>query len=251
MNVSYGSDAAQKMDIYLPAGRKESSTKVMILIHGGGWTTGDKSEFDSYIASFKLRLPDYAFFNINYRLYNTGTGAFKFPTQENDVKAALDFIFSRSGEYKISNKFALLGASAGAHLALLQAYKHTSGMKAKAVISLFGPTDMVEFYNNPPTPFLQPSLVALLGATPTQNLAIYQQSSPAFFVNSGSMPTLLLHGSNDPLVPISQSTLLKNKLEANGIFVQMVTYPEGHGWGGASLEDSFNKIISFLASQVQ
>src|SRR5436190_20202373 len=67
-NVAYGTDAAQKMDIYLPAGRSGSSTKVIILIHGGGWSTGDKADFNSYVDTLKRRLPGYAIFNINYRL---------------------------------------------------------------------------------------------------------------------------------------------------------------------------------------
>ncbi|MBL0145466.1 MAG: hypothetical protein IPP48_06585 [Chitinophagaceae bacterium] len=60
-NVAYGPDGKQTMDIYLPAGRRSDSTKVMILIHGGGWTTGDKIDLNSYVDSFKKRLPEYAF----------------------------------------------------------------------------------------------------------------------------------------------------------------------------------------------
>src|SRR5688572_25872652 len=72
MNVAYGSDPQQVMDIYLPAGRSTTNTKVMILIHGGAWTSGDKSDFTIYVDSLKKRLPAYAVFNINYRLSNGG-----------------------------------------------------------------------------------------------------------------------------------------------------------------------------------
>ncbi len=130
-NVAYGTDAAQKMDVYLPANRTIASTKVMVMIHGGGWSTGDKIDFASFIDTMKRRLPDYAIFNINYRL-STGT-ANLFPTQENDVKAALQFIFNKSAEYLISDKYVLIGASAGAHLAMLQGYKYTTPVKPKYV----------------------------------------------------------------------------------------------------------------------
>ncbi len=50
-NVAYGSDPLQKMDYYLPAGRSSSTTKVLVLIHGGAWAAGDKSEFTAYIDS--------------------------------------------------------------------------------------------------------------------------------------------------------------------------------------------------------
>jgi len=152
-DVSYGSDPAQRMDVYLPAGRTTSTTKVFIMVHGGAWTTGDKTEFNEYIPIFKQRLPGYAIFNINYRLAALPT-ANAFPTQENDVKAAFDFIMGKAGEYKFNHeKLAVLGASAGGHLALLQAYKNTTP-KVKALIDMFGPTDMtacimeqMQFYN--------------------------------------------------------------------------------------------------------
>ncbi|HKP31124.1 MAG TPA: prolyl oligopeptidase family serine peptidase [Chitinophagaceae bacterium] len=249
LNVSYGSFPSQVMDVYLPAGRTTSSTKVLVLIHGGGWTSGDKNEFGTYIPSLQSRLPDYAIFNINYRLFNGSDN--KFPIQENDVKQAIDFIISKSSEYKISDKFALLGASAGAHLALLQAYKYNSP-KVQAVVSFFGPTDLVEFYNNPPSPNLQPAMQALLGTSPSQNISVYQQSSPAFFVNTFSPPTLIMHGTNDQVVPLSQSILLKNKLDASGVKNEYVEYQgEGHGWIGIPLQDSFDRIIAFLAANVK
>lgn len=250
MNVSYGNDPLQKMDIYLPAGRTTSATKVMVLVHGGGWTAGDKSEFDPYIATLKQRLPDYALFNINYRLANNNAN--RFPAQENDVKAAVEFIAGKFGDYKVSNKIVLLGFSAGAHLALLQAYKYTSPVKARAVISFFGPTDLPDMHAHPASQYAPLLLEALIGATPQQNLSAYQQSSPTFFVNSSTPPTLLLHGGKDDLVAYSQSEMLRDKLNAAGVVNQYIFYPnEGHGWYGASLNDSFDKVEAFLDANVK
>ena len=250
-NVSYGTDAAQKMDVYLPANRSTTSTKVMIIIHGGAWSGGDKSDVNSFIDTLKKRQPDYAIFNINYRL-STGT-ANVFPTQENDVKAAIEFIYSKRSEYLISDKFVLNGQSAGAHLALLHAYKNQTPVKIKAVIDFFGPTDMVDLYNNPG---LVPaaSIALIVGATPTGNPTIYQQSSPINFVNMQSCPTIILQGGADPLVnAATQSVPLKNKLTTTGIVNQYVFYPTGgHGdWNAATYTDAFNNIQVFLAANVQ
>ena len=132
-NVAYGTDAAQTMDVYLPAGRSVTATKVMVMIHGGSWTTGDKIDLNTFVDTMKRRLPGYAIFNINYRL-SAGT-ANVFPTQENDVKAALHFIYSKSAEYLINDKYVLIGASAGAHLAMLQGYKYMVPVKPKAIVS--------------------------------------------------------------------------------------------------------------------
>lgn len=250
-NVAYGADAAQKMDIYLPAGRTTANTKVMVLIHGGAWATGDKADFDQYVDSLKKRMPTYAIFNINYRL---STGAINtFPAQENDVKAAVEFIYSKRSEYIISDKFVLLGASAGGHLALLQGYKYTSPVKVKAVVDFFGPTDMVDLYNNPASPMIPPTAVAqIVGATPTSNLTLYQQSSPITFVNAQSPPTIILQGGLDPLVATTQSTALRDKLQIAGVTHQYVFYPtEGHSWVGANLQHSFNQVQAFLIANVQ
>ena len=249
LNVSYGADAKQNMDVYLPAGRTAGNTKVMILIHGGAWATGDKTDFGAFVDTLKVRLPGYAIFNINYRLA-TASGNF-FPAQENDIKAAFDFIVSKSAEYKISQKIVLLGASAGGHLALLQGYKYMTPVKVKAVIDFFGPTDMTEMYNHPADPSLLPILTLLLGGTPVTNAAMYQQSSPLNFVTAQSPPTIILQGGVDPVVPVAQSTSLDAKLQTMGVVHQYVFYPtEGHGWSGANLTHSFNAIQAFLTANV-
>jgi len=251
LDVSYGSDPAQKMDIYLPAGRTKDTTKVLIMIHGGAWSTGDKSDFTAYVDTMKTRLPSYAVFNLNYRL-STGTTN-TFPAQENDIKAAIDFIYNKRVEYGISDKFVLLGASAGGHLALLQGYKYNTPVKPKAIVDFFGPTDMTDIYNNPASPLIPAATVALIvGATPTTNPTLYQQSSPITFVTSQSPPTIILHGGVDPLVRPAQSIALDSKLQTMGVIHQYVFYPtEGHGWVGLNLHDSFDKIQAFLVANVQ
>lgn len=250
-NVSYGTDAAQKMDVYLPANRSTTGTKVMIIIHGGAWSIGDKLELNGFIDTLKRRMPEYALFNINYRL--AGGAVNTFPTQENDVKAAVEFIYSKRSEYLISDKFVLNGQSAGGHLALLQAYKYHSPVNIKAVVDFFGPTDMNDLYNNPGA--VSPNLLALIvGGTPTSNQAIYQQSSPINYVTAQSCPTIILQGGLDPLVnATTQSLALKNKLTATGIINQYVFYPTGgHGdWDKATFTDAFNNIQAFLAANVQ
>ena len=250
-NIAYGTDPLQKMDVYLPGGRS-AATKVLIMIHGGGWSTGDKSELTVYVDTMKKRLPDYAIININYRLVVNTTNTF--PTQENDVKAALDFIYSKRNEFKISDKYVLLGVSAGAHLALLQAYKYTSPVKIKAVVDFFGPTDMAAMYNDPASIFAPPSSISQLfnGFTPASNPMVYSQSSPITFANAQAVPTIILHGGADPLVKVTQATTLRDKLVSFNIANQYVFYPtEGHGWSGAPLTDSFNKIQAFLTLYVQ
>jgi len=249
LNVAYGNDPQQKMDIYLPAGRNIEPAKVIILIHGGGWNQGDKADFFPYVDTLKRRLPGYAIFNVNYRLA-TGTSNL-FPTQENDIRAAVGFIHARRGEFHLSEKYVVLGASAGAHLALLQAYKNNSPVAFSAVIDFFGPTDLAGLYNNPPNPLVPLLLAQVTGGSPATTPAVYQQSSPLNFVSAQVPPTIVLHGGADFVVPASQSQLLVNRLRQNGVSAQYVYYPsESHGWTGANLTDSFNKIAAFLNAHV-
>jgi acetyl esterase/lipase len=249
LNVSYGTDSLQKMDVYLPGVRSADTTKAIIMIHGGAWTSGDKTDFTSYVPSIKKRLPAYAVFNVNYRLATT-TGN-SFPAQENDINNAVNFIISKASAYKISSsKIILLGASSGAQMALLQAYKYSTP-KIKAVVDLFGPTDMIALYNNY-TGFTQYALGLIVGGTPASNPTAYSQSSPLNYVSAQSPPTIIFHGGMDDVVPVVQSTNLKNKLQSFNISTRMFLYPnEGHGWFGAPLEDSFDKIAAFLLTNVQ
>jgi acetyl esterase/lipase len=255
LNAGYGSNASQAMDIYLPANRNTSTTKSMILIHGGGWISGDKNDplFLPTVDTLKRRLPGYAIFNINYRL--SASPDFLFPTQEMDVKAAVEFIYTKRNEYGISDQFVLAGASAGAHLAMLQAYKYNNPVKAKAVVSLFGIGDLAQMYNNPVggNVLISALLAQAVGSTPLQDPLIYSSSSPINFISNGTaMPTILLHGSLDPLVSPQQSAALQNKLNTAGIINRYILYPTaGHGdWDNATYSNAYSNIQAFLTLHV-
>lgn len=250
-DVSYGADAAQRMDIFLPGGRTSAATKAIVVIHGGGWISGDKADMNEYLPIIKQQLPDYAIFNVNYRLLAL-PATNPFPSQENDIKAAVAFIMAKASEYKFNtDKIVLLGASAGGHLALLQGYKYATP-KVKAIVSLFGPTDMVALHDYYAIdPQLQTGIRLLVGGTPAANAVAYQTSSPINFVTAQSPPTLLLHGTADPIVPITQSTALKTKLETAGVNVKMVSYANaGHGdWDDATFDNAFGEIVNFVKAK--
>ncbi|TDH26174.1 alpha/beta hydrolase [Segetibacter sp. 3557_3] len=251
LDVSYGTHRAQKVDVFLPAGRTRTATKVIVFIHGGSWSGGDKSEFNAGIKAIRDHLPDFAIFNINYRLAAAPNNIY--PTQINDVQSALDFIKRKSDEYQVNtSKIVLIGASAGAHLALLQAYKFNDG-NIKAVVNLFGPTDLTDLYFNHPFPTgSQPVLRNFLGTTPTNNSARYKETSPINYVTPQSVPTRIFHGEADPVVPVAQSINLKKKLEAAKVKVEMTIYPgAGHGWFDANIADTYASTVKFIRQNVQ
>jgi acetyl esterase/lipase len=250
LNVSYGKHAQQKLDYYLPANRNSNDTKVLVLIHGGGWVGGDKRDFNATVDSLKNELHDYAIFNINYRLA-TMSGTNLWPSQLNDVDAAIQFIIENAEAYNINaDKIVLAGASAGAHLALLQAYSSNNERRIKAVIDLFGPTDMEDMYANATGNF--PFLLSIfLNGTPSSNKIGYERASPVKQITKDAPPTLILHGTNDRTVPIRQSELLRTALEKNNVVNQYVTYKgEGHGWYGKNLSDTYDKMVNFIRQNV-
>ncbi len=248
-NVSYGSHPAQVLDIYLPANRSASSTKILVIIHGGGFNGGSKDELSTYIQPMQRRWADYAFFNITYRQATSMDTLF--PSQEMDVKTALEFVINKSASFEVSKNVVLLGVSAGGTLALLQGYKYKEPVIPKAIVSFFAPTDLTELYKHPLNPLVPFTLRQVTGKTPAEDPEIYTSSSPINFVSGNSPPTLLFQGGLDPLVNKEQQLSLQKKLTDAGVRNKFVFYPnEGHGWQGRMLADSFNIIEAFLNENV-
>jgi acetyl esterase/lipase len=251
-NVAYGSDPAQIMDVYLPAGRSTTTTKAIILVHGGSWDSGDKSDFDSAVIYIMPQLADYAIFNINYRLADAGKDTY--PTAVEDIGDAINFIGTKTADYNVgTQKLIMAGASAGAHLAMLQAYGHDSTGNVKAVVDLFGPTDLYWMYFDHPFPQIaQPILTNFMGTDAVKDSALYAQASPINYVSASSPPTIIFQGTDDEVVPIEQSATLQAKLQSYNVINSLVVYQgEGHGWDDANLIDTYNKIIAFLKQNVQ
>jgi acetyl esterase/lipase len=252
-DVAYAQTSTQqKMDVYLPADRSTATTYAVVMIHGGSWSGGDKSDFNTNIPNLRQLLGNYAVFNLNYRLANGSTILLQ--QQTDDINTALDFITAKASDYKINtSKLAFMGASAGAHLALLKSYKFNSDARIKATVDLFGPTDMAWMYNSHPIPSVtQPIIVNVMGGTPATNTTAYTNGSPINFVSATCPPTIIFHGTIDPVVPISESSKLQAKLLLNGVTNQYVTYTgEQHGWTGANLTDTYNKAVAFIKNYVK
>jgi acetyl esterase/lipase len=224
-NMAYGSDARQKMDVYLPKSRKTGSPLV-IMIHGGFWLEGDKSGFSQI--QQQLFAMGISSVNLNYRYVSANH---HYDGLMQDIRLAIDKIKSEANEWSLyTNSIHLAGFSAGGHMALLYGYSAKRANEIKSVISIAGPTFFDEQYLNSPL-FQQPATLSaitwLTGAplptsTTDPNYLIYQQVSPLTHV-SAAVPTLLLHGSADEIVPFSQSGVLKSVLDQRNIRAKLVT----------------------------
>lgn len=244
-DISYGKESQQKMDIYLPADRNAQRTKVFVLIHGGGWSEGDKVDFADFFAGLKNIYPDHAVINLNYQLATSSSPGY--PKQINDIQAALSHI--QLPRYNLSRQYFLVGISAGAHLALLYGYAFDTNHYVKGICNTVGPADLTDpaCTNNV---FLMSAISSLLGSgiLYADNPGLYEEVSPAKRVTPSSPATISFYGDSDPLIPVSQMPRLHNALDANGVYNEAIMYPNaGHGtWSQTQTEDYVTKMLHFI-----
>lgn len=244
LDFSYGADARQKMDVFLPAGRSQSSTRVLVWVHGGSWINGDKSEFIDFKPWFESAQEDYAYVSLNYRLFDLNTQQNRFPSQEEDMIAAMDLIRSKLSEWNVSNDVVMAGASAGGHLTLLHSYKHNSDGLVKVAVALFPPTDLLGMLT---TNNLAPLFFQALIGNPEEERQKFLDASPLTFINKQSVPTAFFHGTADTVVPVQQSYDLESALEENGVpFLSRYFPGQGHGFAEQTYRDLIIEAEQFI-----
>lgn len=245
LNVSYGDNSLQKYDLYLPYDRSAEKTKVIVLVHGGGWTGGDKSDMNGFISAIQQKHPNHAIVNVNYVLADANTPAF--PNQYLDLHAVVNKISNEKNQLYIRPEFALIGLSAGAHIAMMYDYAYDADDKVKMVANIVGPTDFTDpFYSDDPGfLFLMAALVDESAYPPGTNYA--EVNSPAFRVSHTSSPTLLFYGNSDPLVPVSNAHTLNAALNNFEIDHSLTIYNGGHGnWAPDDLQNTMLQISEYV-----
>ncbi|MFT3787621.1 MAG: alpha/beta hydrolase [Tepidisphaeraceae bacterium] len=214
-----------KFDLFTPPG--DGPFPLVIWIHGGAWKLGSKSEWShmNFLAG-----EGYAIANVEYRFSQVAP----FPAQLDDCSAALDYVVEHARELKLDPaRIAVSGESAGGHLAALLGMTRASSTtqptgRIRAVIDLFGPTDMAGMAARPSE---EGVITQLLGGPIETKRELARQASPLEHVSKDAPPFLILHGSADPLVPLDQSQRLANALTAVGVKAQLVTI-DGAGHAG-------------------
>lgn len=218
----------------------------IIVIHGGSWSGGTKSDFARY--DRWLAENGRVVFDVEYRLAND---AQHFPAQVLDIKCAIMWVKSHAAEYHVDpERLALLGRSAGGQLALLAAYTPndpalqtgscgTQDTSVRAVISFYGPTDLAWDFEHPGRPDVidtQHVLENYLGGAPASIPSAYALASPVEHVSSVSPPTLFLHGGHDQLVLAENVERIIPKLAASGVPYVYVYLP----WANHGFDYNFN-----------
>jgi acetyl esterase/lipase len=245
LNVAYSKDDPENtMDVYLPS--NYDSAKVIVYLHGSGWTGGDKNEFPELMIDELVGKRRYVLVSANYRLIKDGKN--RFPSQMEDVKKLFAFITRSAEKYNLNSKsFALMGGSAGAYLAMLYAYGYDSLKQVKTVVDFWGPTDLADQAVLSENKEAEAKVVNLLG-TSDPNAKIRFEASPYYRVTKETgVPTILFHGGKDPLVHVSQADKMFKKLQSLNIPSQYEYYPEEqHGMRGKAGVEVFVKTLVWL-----
>ena len=246
LDITYGSDVNQRFDLYLPANRN-SSTKIIILVHGGGWSGGDKSEMNPIKDLIRSDLPNLAIANINYKLADENNRPY--PMQIEDITSVINYLKENKTKYTISEDLGFIGTSAGAHLSLLWSYAFDTNNKVNMVCSIVGPTNLTDpAYLNNTNPDLQ-ELLDLYGKN--ASIGFLEEASPYHRVTATAPPTILFYGGQDPLIPTTQGTDLRDKLQDLGVAHEFTLYENaGHGWIGLELLDTWTKLKVFINNKL-
>lgn len=246
LDVSYGEHEQQVYDIYLPEGRSAETTKVLMLIHGGGWIDGDKADMQEAVELMQERHPGYAIVNVNYVLANIDTPAF--PNQFLDIVTVIQQLTEQSETLHINPTFGLIGASAGAHIALMVDYTYDEQDQIKFVADVVGPTDFTDpFYADDPNFDILLNLL-VDESQYEEGVDLAEAVSPSFQVSATSSPTIMFYGDNDPLVPVTNAYTLNSALVDTEIDNSLTIFSGGHGddWSEAEIASMYTKISGYI-----
>ena len=253
-----------KLDVWRPpddhgeSRAAERGRAAVVVVHGGGWRSGHRGEFPEWNAW--LADKGYVVFDIDYRL--SASNWQKAPT---DVACAVGWVKESANRYGVDpGRVALMGRSAGGHLALLAAYTRgpaapTPGCEAPnardtgvaAVAAFYPPTDLARLSRQG---YLG-GIDRFLGGTPGAAPGRYRLLSPISRVGPGDPPTFLAHGGDDEIVPPKESEHLAGRLREASVPHRLVELPWANhtfdfSWGGWGSQITRSSLEEFLESRL-
>ena len=237
-NIKYGNRERNVLDLYIPPIADKGKEQGMILfLHGGSWTSGDKSSMTDECRRYADR--GYLTAAMNYSFFGkSGDEMIDFTTMMTEIAAALSAIKGYAAAQGINiSKAALSGYSAGAHLAMLYGYSMTeqSPLPVYFVHSKAGPADFSTFSLTSDDAKLILEKMGFGGIAPEEVaknekfIEIIRAVSPVSYIKQGAPATLLSYGRVDDLVVWENVNSLLNAFAARNVEYTLVEYPNsGH-----------------------
>ncbi len=251
-------DRALKLDLYRSGDPHDKP--FIVWIHGGAWRAGNKSSMPLKT----LVQHGFSVASVEYRL----TPEARFPANVHDIKAAIRFLRASSKSLRVNaERIVIAGASAGGHLAALVGVTNghrqlegsigdhlSASSDVQGIVSFYGASNLTTILSQSTPHGLGvriPALQLLLGSQPEDAIQIAQLASPVFHVESTDPPLLLIHGDQDPQMPINQSHELVGAYKKAGATVEMeVIHGAAHGGSAFYDETIMQWVQSFLAKHL-
>ncbi len=238
IGVPYSNDSNpyHLMDVYLP--ESQGPFPAIIYVHGGGWTGGNRSNFN-YTAAFYAKR-GIAGFAIDYALSTANVSSW--PENIQDVVESVRFIRENAHLFGIDpNRLAILGYSAGGQLASLEGtlsgnesfIVSSSGdakikSQVRLVVDYSGATDL-EYIGKYQTNSLIYNIVttALGNVSYRTNADLWIEASPATYISSDDPIFCIIHGTSDMVVPVQVAESFVAKLRTAGVETYFIKIPKG------------------------
>ena len=226
-DVTYGiaGNVSLKMDVYYPQ-TAAAALPVVMYVHGGGWTGGDKIAGAGANEIPEMIKRGYLVVSVNYRL----APQYKFPAMIEDVKCAVRYLRAKASDYGLNpDKIGVWGGSAGGHLVALlgtadasAGFEGSSGYldqssRVQAVVDFFGPAELNTMFRGHQLDVME----NVFGVTDSASLVL-KAASPVTYISRDDPPFLIIHGDKDTVVPFNQSQILYNRLIAAGVTATLI-----------------------------
>ncbi|MGZ0165266.1 MAG: alpha/beta hydrolase fold domain-containing protein [Planctomycetales bacterium] len=248
-----------KLDLYRPVGA--TSPQLVVWVHGGAWRAGSKDG----MPLGELVRRGFAIASVDYRLSPVA----KFPAQVHDCKAAIRFLRAKAKQYGYdASRIGIAGSSAGGHLVaeigVTNGHPKLEGTVGEhldqsssvhAIVDYYGPTNFLTILTQSTPHGLSvrvPALQLLLGSQPEENPVLAKLASPVFHVDKNDPPLLIIHGDQDPQVPINQSHELHGHYKEFGLPVRLEVIHGGAHGGPKFYDDARIKLVErFFEKQLR
>ena len=246
-----------RLDIARPA-RVSARVPVVLLVHGGGWSGGDRS---SRLGEQMRRLAGmgYGAVSVDYRLVSSGRNTF--PAAAQDVVCAARWVRAFGGAHGLDGtRLVAVGESSGGELAgllgtnadradLVEGCDAPAPAVVQGVVSMYGALDLRQPLG--PDPAVGRLVAAYLGGEPAALPDVARRASPAALVHAGMPPFLLIHGADDVSVSPAQSRSMRDALREAGVPVTYLEVPgQAHGFpmlsDAPALRTSTCAVAAFL-----
>lgn len=246
--VPYGLDPRQSLEIaYRP--NDTTPTPMVLFIHGGSWISGDKSVMRRY----QQQVVDagYGYVSMNYRFIMTGA---TYLDMLDDIQLVIQFLKDFASDLNVdTTRMAMVGESAGAHLAMLYAYRNVSPIPIEFAMALVPPVDFTDpgylSFGDPTFQlFLANGLMATSLMGPEDLVAngypdAWMDASPIHHLST-AIPTLIGYAGLDELIPLSNMEGFLIAATAINAPIEAILFPNS----GHSLSSDPDKLSELLAT---